>query len=86
MQSSLLTMNAYNIENNLTRGDKDKKQIASKQKKIAEKFKKIAEAIKIKNKTGEVKSQNDIKKLDSKKYKQDEVLDSIPDSSNSVLF
>ena len=85
-QASLLTMNAYNIENNLTRGDKDKKQIASKQKKIAEKFKKIAEAIKIKNKTGEVKSQNDIKKLDSKKYKQDEVLDSIPDSSNSVLF
>ena len=85
-QASLLTMNAYNIENNLTRGDKEKKEIANKQKKIADKFKKIAEAIKIKNKTGEAKSQNDIKKLDSKKYKQDEVLDHIPDSSNSVLF
>ena len=85
-QASLLTMNAYNIENNLTRGDKEKKEIAGKQKKIAEKFKKIADAIKIKNKTGEVQSQKDIKKLDSKKYRQDEVLDSIPDSSNSVLF
>ena len=85
-QASLLTINAYNIENNLTRGDKEKKEIANKQKKIADKFKKIAEAIKIKNKTGEAKSQNDIKKLDSKKYKQDEVLDHIPDSSNSVLF
>lgn len=85
-QASLLTMNAYNIENNLTKDGKDKKEIANKQKKIADKFKKIAEAIKIKNKTGEAKSQSDIKKLDSKKYKQDEVLKSIPDSSNSVLF
>ena len=85
-QASLLTMNAYNIESNLTKGDKDKKEIANKQKKIAEKFKKLANAIKIKNKVGETNSQKDIKKLDDKKYKQDEVLDSIPDSSNSILF
>ena len=85
-QASLLTMNAYNIESNLTKGDKDKKEIANKQKKIAEKFKKLANAIKIKNKVGEANSQKDIKKLDDKKYKQDEVLDSIPDSSNSILF
>ena len=85
-QASLLTMNAYNIESNLTKGDKDKKEIANKQKKIAEKFKKLANTIKIKNKVGETNSQKDIKKLDDKKYKQDEVLDSIPDSSNSILF
>lgn len=85
-QASLLTMNAYNIESNLTKGDKDKKEIANKQKKIAEKFKKLANAIKVKNKVGEANSQKDIKKLDDKKYKQDEVLDSIPDSSNSILF
>ena len=87
-QASLLTMNAYNIENNLTRNDKDKKEIATKQRKIADKFKKIADTIKIKTKTGEAKSQKDIKKLDDKKYTADEVLgkDVIPDSSNSVLF
>ena len=38
-------MNAYNIESNLTRDSKDKKEIASKQRKIAEKFKKIADTI-----------------------------------------
>lgn len=85
-QASLLMMNSYNIENNLTRNDKDKKEIVSKQRKIADKFKKIADSIKIKSKTGEAKSQKDIKKLDDKKYKSNEVLDSIPDSSNSTLF
>ena len=85
-QASLLIVNAYNIENNLTKGDKEKKAIADKQKKIADKFKKIANTIKVNNKVGADKSSKDIKALDSKKYKHDEVLDSIPDSSNSVLF
>ena len=85
-QAALLTVNAYNIENNLTQDYKNKKEIVSKQKKIADKFKKIADTIKIKSRTGEDKSQKEIKKLDSKKYKQDEVLDNIPDSANSTLF
>lgn len=85
-QANLLIMNSYNIENNLSRNDKDKKEIARKQKKIADVFKKIANKIKVNIKSGESKSKTETKKLDSKKYKQDEVLDSIPDSSNSVLF
>lgn len=85
-QAALLTMNAYNIENNLSRDDKSKKEIVTKQRKIADKFRKIADAIKIKSKVGESKSEKDIKKLDDKKYKSNEVLDIIPDSSNSVLF
>lgn len=85
-QANLLLMNSYNIENNLSREDKSKKEIAKKQKKIAEKFKKISNLVKVNIKTGESKAQSDIKKLDSKKYKQDEILDTIPDSSNSVLF
>ena len=60
--------------------------IVAKQRKIADKFKKIADAIKIKSRTGEAKSQKEVKKLDDKKYKHDEVLDNIPDSSNSALF
>lgn len=85
-QANLLLMNSYNIENNLSRDDKSKKEIAKKQKAIADSFKKIANKIKVNIKTGESKTKSETAKLDSKKYKQDEVLDTIPDSSNSVLF
>ena len=79
-------MNAYNIENNLTRDDKNKKKIANDQRKIAEKFKKISNTFKVNLKTGEKKAVEETNKLDKQKFKHDEVLDSIPDSSNSVLF
>jgi len=85
-QSSLLLINAANIENNLTRDEKKKKEIVAKQKKIAEIFKKISNTLKVETKTGEKKAESEINKLDSQKLKQDEVLDRIPDSSNSVLF
>ena len=85
-QSSLLLINAYNIENNLTRDDKRKKQIIADQRKIADMFKKISNKLKVNLKTGEKKAVDEANKLDKKKYKHDEVLDSIPDSSNSVLF
>ena len=86
MQSSLLMMNAYNIENNMTKNDKDKKEIANKQKKIADFFKSISNKVKVTTKTAESKTEKDIKTLDDKKYKTSEVLDSVPDSSTSVLF
>lgn len=85
-QSSLLLINAYNIENNLTRDEKQKKTIADKQRKIADTFKKISNALKVNLKTGEKKSNDVISKLDKQKLKHNDVLDSIPDSSNSVLF
>lgn len=85
-QSSLLMINAYNIENNLTRDEKSKKQIADKQRKIADSFKKISNTLKVSLKTGEKKAIDETKKLDKQKFKHDEVLDNIPDSSNSVLF
>lgn len=85
-QASLLQMNAYNIENSLSREPKTRKEIAGKQRKVAEVFKKISNAIKIDSRTADQKSQKDIKELDSKRYKQDEILDNIPDSANSILF
>ena len=85
-QSSLLMINAYNIENNLTRDAKSKKQIVDKQRKIADSFKKISNTLKVSLKTGEKKAADETTKLDKQKFKHDEVLDSIPDSSNSVLF
>jgi len=85
-QSSLLLINAYNIENNLSRDEKTKKQISGKQRKVADVFKKISNTLKVNLKTGEKKSSDEINKLDKQKFKHDEVLDKMPDSSNSVLF
>ena len=85
-QSSLLLMNAYNIENNLSRDEKSKKQIADKQRKVADVFKKLSNTLKVNLKTGEKKATDETNKLDKQKLKHNEVLDKIPDSSNSVLF
>lgn len=85
-QSSLLLINAYNIENNLTRDEKHKKQIVANQRKVADAFKKLSNTLKINLKTGEKKAVEEANKLDKQKLKHNEVLDSIPDSSNSVLF
>lgn len=85
-QAALLTMNAYNIENNLTREDKNKKEIVKKQRKIADTFKKISNAFAIKTKTGDAKASKDMQKLDSERYKASDVLDQLPDSANSSLF
>lgn len=85
-QATLLTMNAYNIENNLSREEKSRKEIAVKQRKVADTFKKISNAIKVNTKTSESKATKDIDALDKQKYKTSDVMDTIPDSANSVLF
>ena len=86
MQASLLTMNAYNIENNLTKDTKSKKEIAKKQKAIADKFKAFSNKIKVNIKTSESKASKEINDLDNKKYKTSDVMKQIPDSAASVLF
>ena len=85
-QATLLTMNAYNIENNLSRDEKARKEIAGRQNKIADAFKKIANKIKVDNKTGESKAAKEISTLDKQKYKSSDVMDRVPDSANSLLF
>lgn len=85
-QATLLTMNAYNIESNLSRNDKDKKEIANKQKKIADFFKKLSNKLAVESKAGADKTKKEIDKQNKEKLKIDDVVDSIPDSANSVLF
>ena len=85
-QATLLTMNAYNIENNLSRDEKSRKEIATKQRKIADVFKKISNKVKVDIKTGEAKAEKEIATLDKQKYKTSDVMDNIPDSANSALF
>ena len=85
-QATLLTMNAYNVENSFSRDEKNKKEIAKKQRKVADTFKSISNKLKVNVKTGEKKATDDIKSLDSQKYKTSDVLDKTPDSAASVLF
>ena len=86
LQANLLTMNAYNVQNNLARDAKERKKIATNQKKIAEAFNKISNKVKVNYKVAEVKATKDNTTVEKTKYTQDDILDTIPDSSTSVLF
>jgi uncharacterized protein YeeX (DUF496 family) len=86
LQANLLTMNAYNVQNNLARDAKDRKKIAANQKKVAEVFNKISNKVKVNYKVAEVKAVKDNTTVEKTKYTQDDILDAIPDSSTSVLF
>lgn len=86
LQANLLTMNAYNVQNNLARDAKDRKKIAANQKKVAEVFNKISNKVKVNYKVAEVKAVKDNTTVEKIKYTQDDILDAIPDSSTSVLF
>jgi hypothetical protein len=85
-QSALLTMNAYNIENNLARDDKSRKSIATKQRKYADMFTKISNKLQVADKVASVKTANDMKAASKEKYNIKDVVDTIPDSANSTLF
>ena len=84
-QATLLQLNASNIESNKTLDKEQKTKILAKQNGIANAFKKISNALAIKVKTAEVEATKDIVSS-NKKYKADEVVDSVPDSAGSVLF
>lgn len=86
LQANLLTMNAYNVQNNLARDAKERKKIAANQKKVAEVFNKISNKVKVNYKVAEVKAVKDNTTVEKTKYTQDDILDAIPDSSTSVLF
>ena len=86
VQSALLYMNATNVQNSLTHDEKERKKIAEKQSKIAKFFSDLADKIKVKDRTAEAKASSDTTKLDNEKFKYNEVIDGIPDSSNAALF
>lgn len=86
IQADLLQMNAYNIEHDQSVDPEERKKIAKKQMKIVENFRKVSNVVNIDNKNCEVKTTKEIKKINSQKYKHDDVLDSLPDSVASSIF
>ena len=86
LQSDLLQMSAYNVENNRLDLDKEqRKSISSKQLKISDRFRKWANAIAVKTNESEKAATKQMKN-ENKKYKVDEVMDELPDSASSALF
>lgn len=84
-QADLLQMNAYNIEHNELRSPEEREKIVKKQLKIVELFRKISNKLAIDNKESEARATKEIVN-NNKKFKTDEVLDSMPDSAASALF
>jgi len=85
IQADLLQMNAHALSYNTEKDLDEKKRIVAKQIKIVEMFRKIANKLSINNKQSEVNATKEIVN-NTKKYKTDEVLDSVPDSATSALF
>lgn len=85
-QASMLQVNAYNVENNRPDLTKEqKKNISSKQMKIAEKFRNFSNKISIDCKEAEKKASKEMA-TSNKKYKVEDVVDTMPDSASSALF
>lgn len=82
-QSALLKMNAYNVENDLTRDPVQRTLIAKKQMEIAERYKKIANKLNVENKTSDKKAIEQVKKHDKDKYTYKDIMDSIPNKDNN---
>lgn len=85
IQADLLQINAYNVQNNEIMKKDDRDRIAKKQFKIVDLFRKISNKISISNKECEVKATKELVAT-NKKYRTDELSDSIPDSASSALF
>lgn len=84
IQADLLQMNAYNVENDPNKDEKQKERIVSKQLKIVELFRKIANKISFTGRKAEVEATKEITNT-SKKMKLNDISDELPDSV-SALF
>ena len=85
-QSSLLVMNAYNVENSLTRDETERKTIAEKQNRVAQFFSKLANKLNVSDRTAESKASKDIDTDNKQKFTYNDVVASMPDSANAALF
>jgi len=81
--TALIYMNTTNIQNNLTKSPKEKKDIIAKQNGIAKYFQKLAEYLRVKDSKAEIAAKSDIKKDENKKFVYKDVLDQIPNSANA---
>lgn len=81
IQADLLQINAYNLENDNSKSDEEKKKIVSKQLSIVAWLRKMANKFAINNKKAEVETEKEIEEQDNKKTDIDDV-----DNTGSAIF
>lgn len=84
VQSELLALNAENVKLSTTKTPEKRKAIYKRQVKIAERYKKISNFFCIKMKGAEKEAASKIAS-EKKKYKVDDVVDTLPASASSVF-
>ena len=84
-QASLLYMNALNVQNDLTKDEKTRKEIAAKHKRLADQFHKIADKIRVADTAAEVNANKEIATMDNQRLTVGDLQVATP-SGNSSLF
>lgn len=80
VESDIIKLNVEKVNYDRSKSEESKKKIVSKQLKIADHFKSISNKLAIKSKKAESDAAKDIKSEEDKKYKADEIYDTLPDS------
>lgn len=85
VEADIIRLNAEKVNYDRSKSEESKKKIVAKQLKIADHFKSISNKLAIKSKKAESDAAKDIKNEEDKKYKADEVYDTLPDSSGGLF-
>lgn len=85
IQADLLQMNAENVKYITIKDNDEKEKIQKRQMNIVDKFRKISNFLAIEQRKSEAEATKEIVS-GNKKFKTDELLDSVPDSVGSALF
>lgn len=86
MQASLLYMNALNIQNDLTRDEKARKELSTKYKNLSTFINKLADKIRIADTAAENNVSKELAKLDSAKLSIDDLPPGLIPATQSSLF
>ena len=86
MQASLLYMNALNIQNDLTRDEKARKELSTKYKNLSTFINKLADKIRIADTAAENNVSKELAKLDSAKLSIDDLPPGLVPAAQSSLF
>ena len=86
MQASLLYMNALNIQNDLTRDEKARKELSTKYKNLSTFINKLADKIRIADTAAENNVSKELAKLDSAKLSIDDLPPGLVPTAQSSLF
>lgn len=81
VESDIIKLNAEKVQYNRAKSEDAKKKIRDRQMKIADRLKSMSNILAIKASKAEKDTEKEIADVNNKKYKIDDIMDTIPDSS-----